>query len=129
MEELRNIHVICAYATGAGFALRGMLALTQSTVLDHRLVKTIPHLVDTLLLGSALAMLYRLSLSPLQAPWLSAKIVALLAYIGFGLLMLRFGRSRARRLAGFIGGLLTYGYIVGAAHSKSAWSWVAFLSP
>ena len=124
MNELHQIHVACAYVTGASFALRGVLALRQSGVLRHRFIRTAPHIIDTVLFSSALAMLYLLSLNPLETAWLLAKVVALLAYIGFGFLMLRFGRTHKRRIAGFIGGLLAYGYIVGVAHTKSVLSWL-----
>lgn len=124
MSDAYQIHVACAYATGAGFALRGVLALRRNEILAHRVLRTAPHVLDTLLLGSALVMLHRLSLNPLQTPWLLAKIAALLLYIGFGFLMLRFGRSQRRRIVGFTGGLTTYAYIVGVAHAKSALSWL-----
>lgn len=128
MGDLYQIHVTCAYLTGAGFILRGMLALKEMSVLRYRAVRTVPHVIDTILLVSALTMLHRLSLNPMQAPWLLAKISALLAYIGFGFLMLRFGRTQRRRCIGFVGGLGTYVYIVGAAHSKSTLSWIALWS-
>ena len=69
-------------------------------------------------------MLYLWSLSPLQVPWLLAKIVALLVYIACGFAMLRFGTTPTRRWAGLAGGLLCYAYIISVAHSKSVLPWI-----
>ena len=119
LTVLKNIHVVCAYATGIGFLLRGVLSVNQSSLLKHKVIRTVPHIVDTLLLGSAVSLLYIWSLSPLELPWLIAKITALLVYIAFGFVMLRFGSTARRRWFGFVGGLLTYAYIVKVAHQKT----------
>ena len=120
--------MICAYATGLGFALRGYLALAGSPLLRWRPVRVLPHFVDSALLASAVGMLYQWSLSPLATPWLQAKLTALLLYIACGLLMLRWGTSAPRRWVGFLGGLLVYAYIVGVAHGKSPGSWLAVVA-
>ena len=119
MLTVKLIHVACAYLTGAGFLLRGVLAIVNHPLLQHRLLKTLPHVVDTLLLACALIMLYQWSIPLSGNPWLWAKILALFIYIGFGLLMLRWGKTRTTRLLGLFGGLLTYSYIVVVAHNKS----------
>ena len=129
MTLLKTIHVVCAYATGVGFLLRGILALQQSPLLGHRWVKTLPHIVDTALLGSAVAMLYAWSLNPLDAPWVSAKLLALLVYIAFGFAMLRFGSTPAKRWIGLVGGLFTYAYIIGVAHGKTPMPWLHLAGP
>lgn len=121
---LKGIHVACAYATGLGFLLRGLLALGRHPLRQHRAVKTLPHVIDTLLLASAVALLISWSLNPLTQAWLVAKFLALLAYIAFGFAMLRFGATPGRRLLGFSGGLLCYAYIVGVAHGKSPLPWL-----
>ncbi len=75
---LKLIHVTCAFASIAGFALRGYWMAVDNPLLQHRVAKVLPHVIDTLLLGSALALLLALHLSPLTRPWLGAKIIALL---------------------------------------------------
>jgi uncharacterized membrane protein SirB2 len=84
--------------------------------------------VDTVLLASAVALAYSLRLSPATAPWLLAKVVGLVAYIGLGTVALRFGRTRTTRIAAWAAALLVFGYIVSVAVSKdprgplAAWS-------
>lgn len=125
MLTLKGIHVFCAYATGLGFLLRGVIAILQSPLGQHRIAKKLPHIIDTFLFSSGLLMAYSWSISPMAQPWLSAKLIALLFYIAFGLLMLRWGDTDRKRWIGLLGGLLTYIYIVGAAHSKSVLSLLA----
>lgn len=121
MPTLSFIHMFCAYLSGAGFLIRGMLALVEHPVLQHRVTKVLPHVVDTVLLASALGMVFSWSISVQYNTWIMAKLLALLAYIGFGLLMLRFGDTPRKRVTGLVGGVLCYGYIMAVAHSKSAW--------
>jgi uncharacterized membrane protein SirB2 len=85
-----------------------------------RAARSLPHLVDTLLLLTAVLMLWQWRTSPAALPWVTAKLAALLAYIGLGVVALRPGTPRPARAAAFAGALLTVGYIVGTALSKRA---------
>ena len=116
---LKLIHISCALVSIAGFALRGYWMAVDNPLLQHRVAKVLPHVVDTLLLGSALALLFVLHLSPLTQPWLSAKIIALLLYIGLGMVALRFGQSKKIKVCAYLLALLTAGYMVSVAYSKS----------
>ena len=116
---LKLIHVSCAFVSITGFALRGYWMVVDNPLLQHRIVKVLPHVNDTLLLGSALTLLMVLQLSPLTQPWLSAKIIALLLYIGLGMVALRFGQSKKIKVSAFLLALLTAGYMVSVAYTKS----------
>ena len=104
-----------------GFGLRGYWMVSDDPLLQHRTAKVLPHIIDTLLLGSAITLLLILHLSPLAQPWLIAKIIALLIYIGLGMVALRFGRTRKTKVKAWLLALLTAGYIVSVAYSKSPW--------
>lgn len=128
-ENLKLIHVSCAFLSIAGFGLRGYWMTTSNRLREHRLAKILPHLVDTILLGSAISMLVNLHLSPLAAPWLIAKIVALLVYIGLGMVALRFGRTRKTRVSAYVLALLTAGYIVSVGYTKTPWGLWVYIAP
>ncbi len=128
MEFIKTIHVICVLLSFTGFFVRGIWMLRDSELLQQRWVKTIPHIVDTLLLGSAILLAVQFRLSPLQQPWLMAKIVALLIYIGAGMVALRFGRSKRARLYAWLFGLATFLYIMSVATSKSVLGWFVVFS-
>jgi uncharacterized membrane protein SirB2 len=120
-ESFKLVHVSCAFISIAGFGLRGYWMATDHALLQSRAVKVLPHIIDTLLLGSAITLLLILQLSPLAQPWLIAKILALLIYIGLGMVALRFGRTRKTKVMAWLLALLTAGYIVSVAYSKNPW--------
>ncbi len=124
---LKHFHMGFAVLSVAGFALRGVWMLSGSAMLQAKLVKILPHVVDTLLLLTAVLMLVRLGLSPGEAPWVMAKLIGLLVYIGLGLVALRLGRTRPVRLAAFVGALVTAGYLFSVAYSKNPWGPLAGL--
>ncbi|MEZ5568451.1 MAG: SirB2 family protein [Halioglobus sp.] len=129
MSALYIIHVTCAVLSVAGFALRGYWLLQASPLAGHRMTRTLPHVIDTLLLFSAVAMLVSWRLSPMGTPWLLAKICALLLYIALGMLAFRFARSQRTRLVAWLMALVTAAYIVSVALSKNPWGfWAALAS-
>ena len=116
---LKHLHVTCVVLSGTGFALRAYWMLTTSSLLQHRLTRSLPHLVDTLLLGSALLMVWMSGQYPFVHGWLTAKVLGLLAYIGFGMMALKRGRTRAVRLRFVVLAVLAYAYIVSVALSRN----------
>jgi uncharacterized membrane protein SirB2 len=124
---LKLIHVSCAFLSVAGFGLRGYWMMQNNALLQHRAVKRLPHVIDTLLLVSAIMLVVVLRLSPLDAPWLIAKIGALLVYIGLGLVALRFGGSKEIRIGAWLLALVAAGYIVSVAYTKTPLGFVQFL--
>jgi uncharacterized membrane protein SirB2 len=118
-ELLKVVHVSCAFLSISGFTLRGYWLICDDPRLRARLTRVLPHLLDTLLLASAIGMLLVWHANPLAIGWLSAKIAALLLYIGLGMVAFRFGRTRAVRIATFSMALLTAFYIVTVAYTKS----------
>jgi uncharacterized membrane protein SirB2 len=122
---LKMAHVASALLSISGFTLRGYWMLTDNPLLQRRLTRVLPHVIDTLLLGSAIGMLVLWQSSPLQLPWLIAKIVGLLLYIGLGMVALRFGKTRQQRVIAFALALLTAAYILAVAYSKSPLGFLA----
>ena len=115
MPLLKVIHLTAVVASFALFFLRGIWLLRGSPVMRQRWMKIAPHSIDTVLLASAIALAWQLGVTPFNSPWLAAKIIALLVYIGLGMLAFRFARSRAQRLAAWLAAMLVFGYIVSAA--------------
>jgi uncharacterized membrane protein SirB2 len=116
---LKLLHVSCALLSIGGFTLRGYWFFTHNHRFAMRSTRVLPHVVDSLLLASAIGMLLIWGMNPLASAWLSAKIVALLAYIVLGMIAFRFGRSRGQRLLAFSMALLAAGYIVAVAVTHS----------
>ena len=87
--------------------------------LQQRWVKITPHVVDSLLLASAIALAFLESISPVSQPWLAAKIIALLIYILLGMVALKYGKSIQLRITAWLGALVCVGYILAVAFTKS----------
>jgi uncharacterized membrane protein SirB2 len=121
--QLLQLHQLCVAVSLAGFLLRGWWMWQGSSLLQHRLTRILPHLVDTVLLGSGVALVVTTVQSPWEQSWLAAKLVALLLYILFGMLALHRARSRARRGAALLAALVSYVYMVGAALLHTPLSW------
>ena len=115
---LKTIHLSAVAISGAGFFARGLGMLWGREWIRHRMAKTLPHIVDTVLIVSALWLAWLLKLTPSNAPWITAKIVGLVVYIGIGMVALRFGRTKARRGAAWLLAMLTFAYIVSVAITK-----------
>jgi uncharacterized membrane protein SirB2 len=122
-ETVKAIHVGAVALSGLGFFLRGLATLRRARWVQGRLARVLPHTIDTVLLASAVSLAWVLRLPPLSTPWLGAKILGLLAYIGLGTIALRFARSAAVRAAAWAGALLVFSYIVSVAVSKDPQGW------
>lgn len=116
---LRYLHITCVVLSGAGFLLRLAWMAADSPRLRERLTRTLPHVIDSVLLASALTLAVWSGQYPFVDGWLSAKLGGLLAYIGLGSMALKRGRTRTARLR--YGGLavLAYAYIVGVALTRN----------
>lgn len=116
---LKHLHVTCVLLSGLGFCLRGWWMLRESPLRQHRLAKVLPHVVDTLLLGSALTLAWWSGQYPFAQGWLTAKLCGLLAYILLGSMALKRGKTRQSR-AGYFGlALFAYAYIVSVALTRN----------
>lgn len=120
---LKLIHVSCVAISYTLFVLRGVWMLLQSPMLQQRWVRVAPHVVDTALLASAIAMAVTIRQYPLVTGWLTAKVVALFCYIGLGMMAFRFGRSRGLRLAAWLAAQMVFFYIVAVALARDPLPW------
>ena len=116
---LKLVHQGTVALSFAGFAVRGGLMLAGSPLLKRRWMRTWPHFIDTLLLVTGTWMAVNLQLNPVNHPWLSAKLVALLFYIGLGFVALRLGRTRQQRIFALLGALACFAYMVSVALTRS----------
>jgi uncharacterized membrane protein SirB2 len=115
---LKLVHVACAIASICGFALRGTLMLLDSPLLATRFARIAPHVVDTVLLASALWLTVLIGQYPFVQGWLTAKVLALIVYIALGTLALKRGRSKPVRATAFALALAAAAYIVSVALSR-----------
>lgn len=112
---LKHLHVSCVALSGLGFMLRGGLMLVDSPLRQRRFFRIAPHVVDSLLLSSALALTVVVGQYPFVNGWLTAKLLGLLLYIVLGSVALKYGRSLTMRAICLFLALIVFGYIVSVA--------------
>lgn len=118
---VKYLHVTCVVLSVSLFVLRGALELSMQPWRQYRLLRLAPHLIDTVLLTSAMWLTWRIGQYPFVNGWLTAKVLALLVYIVLGMRALGKNTPQGQRLPYFAAALLSVGYIVGVAltHSPS----------
>ena len=112
---IETLHFALACLTAAGFVIRAGWSYAGSDLLAQKWVRIAPHVVDTLLLTLGVGLALRLVEGPWQG-WLAAKLVALLLYIGLGVLALR-GTGLKKHL-GLIGALACLVYMFMVAYTR-----------
>ncbi len=116
---LKAIHVGSVIASYALFLLRGAWMLQNSPLLRQRWVRILPHVVDTVLLTSAVLLALTIRQYPFVAPWVTAKVLGLVLYIVLGTIALKRGRTRGMRVTAWIAAQLVFFYIVSVAITKT----------
>jgi uncharacterized membrane protein SirB2 len=114
---LRNVHIGCAILTITLFVLRGGLMLANSPSQQNWVLCYLPHVVDTVLLTTALMLTTVIHQYPFAAGWLTTKVVLLVVYIVLGSIALKRGRTKTVRVAAFAAALATIGYLVTVARA------------
>lgn len=94
--------------------------LVESDRLQRRWVKVVPHIVDTLLLTSALIMVFWSGQYPFVQSWLTAKVIALIVYIALGTIALKRGKTKEMRSGALLAAIVTFAYIVSVALTRQA---------
>ncbi len=122
---LKMIHVTCVAASYSLFFVRGVWMFMESPLLSKRWIRIVPHLIDTGLLASAIAMAVAVRQYPFSADWLTAKLLALICYIVLGMVALRFARTRGMRLAAWLAAQAVFFYIVAVAVTRNPLPWIA----
>lgn len=115
---LKMIHVAAVATSYALFVLRGVWMMRGSSLLQARWVRIVPHVVDTVLLASAVALSILLAQYPFTSGWLTAKVLALVLYIVLGTIALKRGRTKRARVAAWLTAQLVFLYIVAVASTR-----------
>ncbi|MDR9439525.1 MAG: SirB2 family protein [Halomonas sp.] len=122
---IKHLHVTAATLSILLFMLRAWWSVHEVSRLQHRWVKVAPHVIDTTLLVLGGVLMVMLSMWPHQHPWLAAKLIALLAYIGLGTVAIKRGRTPRVRAVAALAAVATFAYMLGAAIRHDPLSWLA----
>jgi uncharacterized membrane protein SirB2 len=115
---LKDLHVSCVAATIVLFVVRGSWMIGGTLQDKGRWVRVVPHVIDTVLLASAIAMVILLGQYPGTAGWLTAKVIGLVVYILLGTIALKRGKTPRTRIAAFVGALMAFAYVASVALAR-----------
>lgn len=90
---LKNLHLLIALASGLGFALRGYIRLVRQQPLASPMIRIGPHVIDTLLLVSGIALWVLTGLSLWS--WFGLKLLLVVAYIAIGVSAFRASQANS----------------------------------
>ena len=114
---LRHAHISCAILTIALFVLRGALMLAESPWQRNIVLRYLPHVIDTVLLTTALMLTTVIHQYPFSTGWVTMKVVLLVVYIVLGSIALKRGRTKRIRTVALVAALLTIGFLVTVART------------
>ncbi|GHB08134.1 SirB2 family protein [Shewanella indica] len=117
---VKHLHMTLIAVSVLLFIVRFVLKLRQSTIMDKKLLKVGPHVIDTFLLLSGLILCFMIKQYPFVDPWMTEKIGAVVAYILLGVMALKSNRNLIFRVFAFLGALGWVVYAAKLAHFKQA---------
>ena|SRR3990172_2990208 len=122
---LKHLHITCVVLSISGFLVRGVWMMQESPWLQKKWVRVAPHIIDTVLLGSAILLAMQIRQYPFVQNWLTAKVLALLAYIVIGAIGLKYGSTKKIRVSAWLVAIAIFLYIVLVALTRQALPFVA----
>ena len=121
---LKHIHLsFVVLSIGLMWYRMGLRWLQPIKLHQTRWLRWLPHLIDTLLLSSALSLCWLSKQWPGQSAWLTAKVVALLLYIVLSSLAYKRLQTKSSQLICFVLAQGAVLYLIGVAIHKTPLAW------
>lgn len=118
---VKHLHITFVVITILFFLVRAFWSISASPLSRARWVRSLPHIIDTLLLACGIYLAIISQQYPIQQPWLTAKILGLLLYIVLGTFAIKRASTIRGKLIATGLAAVTFGYIVLVALNKSPW--------
>jgi|TARA_B110000116_G_scaffold52061_1_gene43602 uncharacterized membrane protein SirB2 len=93
--------------------------IQESTLLEKKIVRIAPHVIDTVLLISAAVLVALTQQYPGIDAWLTVKVLALIAYIGLGVFAFRRGKTKTARVSYLAAAIAAFGFMVSVSLTRS----------
>lgn len=113
----KHFHLLMVVLSVSFLLVRYAMSLKPAAILQTKFFKIAPHVIDTLLLVSAVLLMMTLQQYPFVNAWLTEKFLAVLAYIALGVMAFK-GRTAAIRWICFLGALGWLGLVLRVAMTK-----------
>ena len=101
----KHLHLTAVGLSILFFIFRFIWSQFDATALSKKWVKILPHIIDTVLLASAIWLCFILSQYPIVNPWLTFKVIGVVLYIVFGLFALKKAKTARAKWGFFVAAL------------------------
>lgn len=115
---LKIFHLTFVLLSLSTFVGRVTLSEIRPEMLKQKALKIAPHVIDTCLLLSGIALVIQGHWLSAEYGWIVAKIIALCGYIGLGVMVMH--NTGAKRWLAFAGAMVCFAYIGIVAVTKNA---------
>ncbi|MGV8930947.1 MAG: SirB2 family protein [Luteimonas sp.] len=126
--QIKDVHIACALASGALFALRGGAALLGARWPLSLPLRWLSYTIDTSLLTAALMLLTMLPWAIFGNGWLTVKLLLLVVYVALGVFAMRRGRTRRTRAICYFAALAVFATVYSIARAHNPWGWMLWLT-
>lgn len=116
----KHLHLTAIGLSVLLFLFRFVLLTLQSPMLQKKWLKILPHIVDTLLLVSAISLMVLIQQYPFVDAWVTEKLLGLVMYIFMVTLALKPSNNKFIRFVGLIGAISWIAFAGMVAVSKQA---------
>jgi uncharacterized membrane protein SirB2 len=112
---VKHIHLFMIACSVLLFVVRYVLMMVDSDLRNKAFLKRVPHVVDTAMLLSGVALIFITGFIPFTgaAPWLTEKLTCVLVYIALGFVTLGNSKNKVFKTFAFLGAL---GWLMVAAN-------------
>ncbi len=114
---IKLIHLVFILTSFISFSGRFVLSFFKPEILQNRIVKIGPHVIDTVLLISGVALVLQGGWLEGEFGWIVSKLILLVGYIIFGVIAMR-AKANGMRWIAFFAAMLCYGGVFIIAITK-----------
>ena len=114
---LKMIHISAVLLSGSLFFIRGLGSIYNAKFMQLKLVKITPHVIDTVLLLTAIGLCVQIQQYPFVDHWITVKVFMLILYIVLGTIAIKRGKTTTQKVMGFIAAILVYLFMFSVARS------------
>jgi uncharacterized membrane protein SirB2 len=121
------IHIAAVCLSGGFFLLRGVWMIQDNDLLERKIVRIAPHVIDTVLLIAAAVLVVLTQQYPGIDSWLTVKVLALIAYIVFGMFTFRRGKTKTARVSYLVAAIAAFGFMVSVSLTRNPLGFLSYL--
>jgi uncharacterized membrane protein SirB2 len=109
-EITKHLHLTFMLLSVLLFLTRFVLTLKASPMLQKKILKIAPHVIDTLWIVSAISLCVMVQQYPFVNAWVTEKLLAFVMYIFMVIFALKLAKTNLMRIIGCVGALSWLAY-------------------